>query len=161
MQIKRRKIKSSDIEWIKQLFIDRWGADFIVTRGKIHRPEELKGYIAEVNNKKLGLITFKIKNQELEITSLDSFLEGKGIGTALLNKVISLAKRKNLKRIWLITTNDNLNALGFWQKRNFCLVKIYPSAVDRISRKIKPQIPRVGADGIPIRDEIELEMKLK
>ena len=63
--------------------------------------------------------------------------------------------------MWLITTNDNLNALRFWQKRGFHLIKIYPSAIDKVSRKIKPQIPKMGADGIPIRDEIELEMKLQ
>jgi len=145
--------------WIKDVFTRRWGGKFIVSRGKIHRPEELEGLIEEVDNKKKGLATFKIINKEMEIVSLDSFLEKKGIGTKLVKKIINLAKRKKLKRIWLITTNDNLKALGFWQKNGFSLVKVYPNALE-ISRKLKPDIPLIGAGEIPLRDEIELEMKL-
>ncbi len=160
IKIKIREIKLGDYEWIKKLFKRRWGGEFIVTRGKIHKINELKGYIAEVDKKRVGLITYKIRGKELEIVSLDSILQGKGIGTRLIKKVISLAKKKKLTRIWLITTNDNLKALGFWQRRKFVLVKVYPNAL-KISRKLKPNIPLIGAEGIPLRDEIELEMKLR
>lgn len=160
MEIKIRKIKLNDLNWVKDIFVKRWGADFVVSRGKIHRPENLEGFIAEVKDKKVGLITFRVRNKELEIVSLDSFLERKGIGTALVRKVKRFANTKNLKRIWLITTNDNLDALRFWQKRGFFISKAYPSAIDKVSRKLKPQIPKIGAFGIPIRDEIELEMKI-
>ncbi len=160
MKIKIRKIKTDDLEWIKNLFIKRWGGDFIVTKGKIHRPEYLDGFIAKVKDKKVGLITFRNTGKELEIISLDSLLERKGVGSNLVKRVKNLAKKKKIKRIWLITTNDNIDALKFWQKRGFHLLKIYPSAIDRINRKIKPQIPKIGAFGIPIRDEIELEIEL-
>jgi len=152
-------MKSSDIDWIKDVFVQRWGSDFIVSRGKIHRPKELDGFILLIDNKKKGLITFRVANREIEIVSLDSFLERKGIGTALLDKVLDFAKRKRLKRVCCITTNDNLDALRFYQKRGFNLVKVYPNAL-KVSRKLKPGIPLVGNYGIPIRDEIELEIKL-
>jgi len=70
-----------------------------------------------------------------------------------------LAREEKLKRVWLVTTNDNLAALRFYQRRNFNLVKIYPNAI-RFVRKLKPGIPLIGNDGIPLRDEIELERKL-
>lgn len=157
--MKIKKIKNDDIKWIKEFFREHWGGDFIVSRGKIHRPEELKGFIAEADNKKLGLITFKIIGKELEIISLNSFLQGKGIGTRLVKKVINLAKDEKLKRVWVVTTNDNLNALRFYQKINFHLKKIYPNAMD-FTRKLKPKIPKIGKNGIPIKDEIELEIRL-
>jgi hypothetical protein len=59
----------------------------------------------------------------------------------------------------LITTNDNTAALRFWQKRGFKLLRVHRNAVEK-SRKLKPEIPLTGNDGIPIRDEIELEMML-
>ncbi len=62
-------------------------------------------------------------------------------------------------RLVVVTTNDNLNALRFYQKRGFILVQLRPNALAR-SRQLKPQIPLVGMDGIPLRDEIELEMDL-
>ncbi len=159
MKITIRKIKPSDINWIKKIFIDYWNGDFVVSKGKIHKPEELEGFIAEINNKKVGLVTFKLVRGKIEIVTLNSFLKRKGIGNSLLEKVIKLAKIKKVKIIWLITTNDNLNALKFWQKRGFNIVKIYPNAI-KISRKIKPQIPLIGQNGIPLKDEIELEIKI-
>lgn len=159
VNIKLRQIKPADITWIKKIFNKHWNGDFIITKGKIHRPEELEGFIAEINNKKSGLITLKIARQEIEIVSLNSFPKEKGIGTVLLNRALNFAKRKKIKRIWLITTNDNLSALGFWQKKGFNLVRVYPNALE-ISRKLKPGIPLIGENGIPLRDEIELEMRL-
>lgn len=159
MEIKIRKIIPQDLNWVKEVIHKRWLGDFVVTRGKIHQPEDLGGFIAEVKGQKKGLVTFKIVSQEMEIVSLDSFWKRKGLGTALLNKAQSFAKKKNLKRIWLIATNDNLSALRFYQKRGFQIVKVYPNAL-KISRKLKPEIPEIGENDIPLRDEIELEKRL-
>jgi ribosomal protein S18 acetylase RimI-like enzyme len=95
----------------------------------------------------------------MEITSLDSLRAGKGIGTTLINKVMEEARTKKCHRLFLITTNDNLNALGFYQRRGFELSKLYRGAINE-SRKLKPGIPLIGANNIPLRDEIELEMML-
>lgn len=158
MEIRIRKIKPADLNWIKAVFKQHWGGDFIVSRGKIHKPETLDGFIAEVNGKKKGLITFKVVNQGLEITSLNSFLKKKGIGTALVKRVRGLAKKEKIKRLWLVTTNDNLDGLRFYQKRGFILKRIYPNSLAAY-RKLKP-IPLIGDNGIPIRDEIEMEFKI-
>jgi N-acetylglutamate synthase-like GNAT family acetyltransferase len=157
MKIKIRKIKPVNLSWIKTVFNRHWGGDFIVSRGKIHKPETLNGFIAEAGSKKVGLITFKIIGQELEITSINSFIKKKGIGTTLVKRVRDLAKKEKVKRLWLVTTNDNLDGLRFYQKRGFILKRIYPNSVAAY-RKLKP-IPLIGNNGIPLRDEIELESK--
>jgi hypothetical protein len=59
----------------------------------------------------------------------------------------------------LITTNDNVAALRFYQKRGFTLAALHKNALEQ-SRRLKPQIPLLGLDGIPLRDEIELEIFL-
>lgn len=159
MEIKIREANSSDQKWIKNLFINNWGSDFIVSRGKIQKPENLRGVIAEEDEEKVGLATIHIENNEMELVTIDSLKPGKGIGTLLISEIIKIAKEKNVKRLWLITTNDNMNALKFYQKNNFHLVKIYPNALEE-SRKIKPEIPEIGEDGIPLRDEIELEITM-
>jgi len=131
----------------------------MITRGNIYHPEQLDGFVFEDENEWVGLLTFFIKDDECEVTSLDSLRQGKGIGTLLIDKAIEEACAENCKRLFLITTNDNLHALGFYQKRGFEIVTVYRGAVNE-SRKIKPSIPRIGIDGIPLRDEIELEIKL-
>ena len=106
-----------------------------------------------------GLITFRIIGSELEILSLDSIYERQGVGTALVDRVIGYSKNNKIKRIKVITTNDDLNAVGFYQKRGFDMAALYRNAADE-ARKLKPEIPLIGMGGIPIRHEIELEMIL-
>lgn len=60
-------INIKEFDFVKKVFQKRWGGDFIVSRGKIHKPESLKGFIAEIDDKNVGLITFEIKNKELEM----------------------------------------------------------------------------------------------
>lgn len=156
MEIQIRKINTSDLEWIRNLFIAEWAGDFIIGAGKIHRPENLEGFIAEENGEKVGLITFDVRNNKMELVSINSLKPGKGIGTMLINEAMKTAKERKIKKIFLVTTNDNLTALKFYQKKGFRLVKIHPDAITE-ARKIKPQIPETGEDGIPIKDAIELE----
>ncbi len=154
-----KRINNNDRLWVKSLWEENWHGDFMITRSRIHRLDDVDGFIAEMNDVKVGLVTYRIYDDELEITSMDSLVEGKGIGTALVNGVLATGKAKRLRRVMLITTNDNLDALRFWQKRGFRLVKVYPGAVDE-SRRLKPGITMIGKDGIPLRDEIELEIVL-
>ena len=155
-----RTSTKKDFEWMKGIYIQYWGGDIIVSRGKIQKIDDFTGgFIAEISNIKKGLIFYTISSPELEITGLVSLKEKIGLGSALVMKVIDLAKKQDIKRICLVTTNDNLNALGFWQKRGFQLARLYPNAMEN-RRKLKPTIPLIGENGIPLRDEIELEMLL-
>jgi ribosomal protein S18 acetylase RimI-like enzyme len=117
------------------------------------------GFVVEISGQNVGFITYTISGVELEITNLISLKENMGIGSALVKTVIDLAKKQSTKRICLTTTNDNLNGIGFWQKRGFKLIKVYPNAME-YTRKLKPAIPLIGESGIPLRDELELEMIL-
>ena len=93
------------------------------------------------------------------MVTFNSTVEGQGIGTALLEAVKLAAVEAGCNRLWVITTNDNWPALRYYQKRGFRLRAVYPDALDH-SRKLKPEIPLFGLEGIPLRDEIELEMRL-
>ncbi|UCD57579.1 MAG: GNAT family N-acetyltransferase, partial [Candidatus Hydrogenedentota bacterium] len=106
-----------------------------------------------------GLVTFRIEDDECEIVTIDSTAEGTGVGSALIGAVKDAAVSAQCKRLWLITTNDNTAALRFYQKRGFILVAVYPNALEQ-ARRLKPELPFIGKDGIPLRDEIELEMRL-
>ena len=131
----------------------------MVIHGEQLYPAEYPGFVAESDADAVGVITYILRGDECEILSLDSLAEGQGIGSALVESVRKVAFDNGVRRLWLITTNDNLNALRFYQKRGFELVKIHRRAVDE-SRKLKPSIPLIGGFGIPIRDEIELELSL-
>ena len=128
----------------------------MVVHDEIFRPEQLEGFVTEDWT---GVVAYIIKGDQCEIVSLDSLEEGRGIGSALISAVVKEAQSRSCRRLFLSTTNDNLHALHFYQKRGFELAALRRGAVNE-SRKIKPGIPLFGADGIPLRDEIELEMSL-
>ena len=156
-------MEEDDREWILPLLEKQWGSSRIVTRGRIHDAGNLPGFAASLAddqaNEPVGLITFRIENGECEIITLNSLAECFGIGSALVDWVKRAAESTECRRIWLITTNDNTAALRFYQKRGFTLRELYCNAVAQ-SRLLKPEIPDAGIDGIPLRDEIELEMVL-
>ncbi len=139
--------------------IDRWGAEIVVAHGVIYRPPELPGFAAVGHDQPIGLLTYQLHANQCEIVTLDSLRPGNGIGTALIEAAKASAEQSGCRRMWLVTTNDNLNALQFYQKRGFELAAVHRHALER-SRQIKPEIPLIGEHGIPIRDEIELEMRL-
>jgi ribosomal protein S18 acetylase RimI-like enzyme len=136
-----------------------WGSEIVIAKGQVIRPAELDGFAALKGKNPIGLLTYRIESPDCEIVTIDSAAQGEGIGTALIDAVKERAKAKGCRRLWLITTNDNLNALGFYQKRGFRLIALYPNALEA-SRKLKPQISMKAANGIPIRDELELELEL-
>ena len=162
-----RPLERADREWVAHFLDDRWGTTQIVSRGKAVYGHLLPGFIAEwgkadgdeaepTPTENIGLITINIIGKECEITTLDSLTEAAGVGTALVETVEAWAEEAGIQRLWLVTTNDNLAALKFWQKRGYHLVAVHRNAIAQ-SRRIKPQIPITGIDGIVIRDEIELE----
>jgi len=158
-KISLSKIEDSDLDWVTQIWIKDWGDNFIISKGKKYYTQDVSGYIACINDTKVGLITYVIDNSTCEIISLNSFSENAGIGSQLLEKVVEHAKKELCNSIILVTSNDNLNALRFYQKREFRIKSIKTGVIDQY-RKIKPSIPETGNWGIPIRDEIELEKVL-
>ncbi|MFW9960301.1 MAG: GNAT family N-acetyltransferase [Candidatus Thorarchaeota archaeon] len=159
MAFEVRYSTKDDRDWMIDIILDNWASNIIVTRGMTYEADKLPGIIVEADGLRVGLLTYQIANDDLEIITMNAIERGKGVGSALLDEVQKIALRNGCKRIWLITTNDNIDALRFYQQRGFEVVAIYRYAIEE-SRKLKPQLPFVGKYGIPIRDEIELEMIL-
>jgi GNAT superfamily N-acetyltransferase len=154
-----RRVNEDDRDWISELLREWWGGPEVVSRGKLHRADELPGFIAVHENRPAGLITCNIDDSDCEIVTMNSLVERIGIGSALIDAVKEFVVSNGCKRLWLITTNDNIQAIRFYQKYGFVLAAIHRNAMEQ-SRKLKPEIPLTGNDGIPIRDEIEFELLL-
>jgi GNAT superfamily N-acetyltransferase len=150
----------ADREWVSEFMLEHWGSNKAISRGVVYYPQDLPGFVALYEREKVGTVTYNNTGTSCEIVTINSIHPFSGVGTALIEAVRDIALKSGCQRLWLITTNDNMNALRFYQKRGFELVAIHRNALD-ISRKLKPEIPLTGNDGIPLRDEIELEMILK
>ncbi|MEA4882473.1 MAG: GNAT family N-acetyltransferase [Clostridia bacterium] len=155
-----RPLLDDEQEWAERLLKDRWGSTRIVTRGRLVDAARLPALIAvSVDGRRLGLLTYEVRDGQYEIVSLDALRRGVGIGQQLIRGVLERAREAEASRVWLITTNDNTRALRFYQKAGFRIAAVHRDSVTE-GRRLKPEIPLIGEEGIPIRDEIELEMML-
>jgi len=154
-----RKIQINDRTWVNEFIRNHWGSDKIIIHNKIYVPADLEGFVVEENERKISLITYHILEHSCEIVTLNSTIEHRGFGRELVKSVIDEAKLHGCETVWLVTTNDNIRAIEFYQKLGFQLIMVYPDRVN-YSRKIKPEIPLTAENGIPIRDELEFVLQL-
>ena len=155
-----RAVCEGDRPMLSWLVAELWGSELVAVHGNVLRPAELPGFIAERSRRVVGLLTYQLVGDFLEIVTLNAIERRAGIGTLLIEASAGTARHFRCREIRLTTTNDNVDALRFYQRRGFRLAGLRAGAVDR-SRLEKPEIPRVGDYGIPLHDEIELSLPIR
>jgi GNAT superfamily N-acetyltransferase len=158
-EISIREKHTSDLDWIRELLIKGWSSLKIVTLGELYQADKVPGLVALIQDKPVGLLTYIIKKKAILIISFNSLIKNIGIGTAFINYLSNLGKREKLNSILVTTTNDNIEASLFYQKRGFQIIKINVGIIEEY-RKLKPEIPKKGNYDIEIRDEIILKKEL-
>lgn len=153
------RITPSCRETITAFIQQQWYTTTMIIRGKEIDMTQVEGFYVKEDSDLIGLITYLVYGDTLEITSLNSLRENRGIGTQLLETVVEEAQKRGCRRVVLITTNDNIRAIQFYQKRGFDMANLFRNALE-VSRKLKPEIPLIGDNGIPLRHEIEFERVL-
>jgi ribosomal protein S18 acetylase RimI-like enzyme len=141
------------------LLEQEWGSVDVValSLGGVVDASTLPGWLAEQDGEVVGLLTYLVTGDLVDIVTINAFAGG-GVGTALVGALVADV-RGSATRVRVTTTNDNTRALRFYQRAGFRLTALRPGAV-AAARRLKPEIPETGDDGIPIRDEIELEMEI-
>ena len=157
--IEIREASRADHEWVARHLRGWWGSRTIVGHGGEWDAARLPALLAVRAEQMVGLATFEVQSVDCRLVTLNAIDEGVGVGSALLAAVIERAGASGCRRVWLTTTNDNLHAMRFYQRRGLRIVAVYSGAVDK-ARQMKPSIPEVGNDGIHIHDELELEIKI-
>ncbi len=151
-----QKLDMTYREWARMILVEFWNGPLIVTRGRSIDASELPGLIAIQAGKPVGLLTYHIRGDSCEMVTMNALVPGSGIGSLLIRNLKKVASQSGWTRIWLVTTNDNTQALRFYQRHGFIFKALHRNALEE-SRRLKPQIPLIGIDGIPLRDELELE----
>ena len=153
------RISDKTRPFINSQIAESWSGPYIVSRGIIHDTRTTPGFVALDNNEVIGYALYIIENNECEITVLESIHENQGVGSELINEILQEAKTTDCRRVWLITTNDNMHAIRYYQRFGFSLRAVHIDSMAE-ARKLKPQIPLTGNDGIPIAHEFEFEILL-
>jgi ribosomal protein S18 acetylase RimI-like enzyme len=108
----------------------------------------------------VGHAAYRIGRDGCELVAIGAEPRRSGIGSRLLERVVAAARDAACSRLWLTTTNDNVDALRFYQRRGFQLIALRTGVVVDARRTLKPDLPPIGAYDIPMRDELDLELPL-
>jgi pimeloyl-ACP methyl ester carboxylesterase/N-acetylglutamate synthase-like GNAT family acetyltransferase len=151
-----REKGADDQRWVEELLQERWGSRIVVAHGASYDAASLPALVA---GQREGLASYRIDGDQAELVTLDARIPGEGTGTALIGALMQTLASYGVRELCVTTTNDNLRALRFYQRRGFRIAAVRCGAVDD-GRRLKPSIANLGQHGIPIRDEIELRVRL-
>jgi GNAT superfamily N-acetyltransferase len=145
-----------DERWAEGFLDSQLGGRHQARRGEV--VDVLAAGLGLIAGEGLGLLTYRLDGEELELSALVASPRGRGTGTVLVNALVDVARVRRVRRIWVVTTNDNLDALAFYQRRGFRLAELRAGAVDEARRTLKPVIPLIGEHRLELHDELELAM---
>jgi DNA-3-methyladenine glycosylase I len=151
---------SSDTPWKLATLEAGWGSTIVARLGESIDAAALPGFVADYRSERAGLATYALRPDGLEVVTIQALVEGVGVGRALMDRLRGHGLDAGARRLWLTTTNDNVRAFGFYQRWGMDLVRVIPNGVTE-SRRVKPSIPEVGSNGIPLRHELEFELQLR
>jgi len=148
-----RALDDAQRPWADGLVDRHWGRA-IVRRGERVDITPYPTLVAFLDGEPAALLTYAVRGSECEVASLISLHEGHGLARALLDAMREAARAAGCRRLWLITTNDNLRALALYQRWGMDIVALHHDAVNESRRTLKPSIPERAANGIPIAHEL-------
>jgi ribosomal protein S18 acetylase RimI-like enzyme len=157
--IEIRRASDVDPDALLEFVVESWGGETVVGHEEVMYPARHEGFVALRDGEITGHVTYRGDGDRCEITTIQAFPRQGGIGSMLMDAALEAAREEGYRVVWLTTTNDNLDAMRFYQRRGFRIADVRPSAVDR-ARELKPEIPEFGMYGIRMRDELDLVLEL-
>ncbi len=118
---------------------EHWGGPLVIADGRQFDARALPGLIV---GERQGVALYEAAGARAELVLLHALTPGRGLGTALVEALAGLLAPQGVRELWLTTTNDNLDALRFYQRRGFLLMELRAGAIAEV-RKLKPTIPRI------------------
>lgn len=156
----RSEITDVDREELAEFIESHWHSRMVMSHGQAYYPHQEQGFVERQDGAIVGALTYRLDGDDMEILTLNSTVVGQRIGTSLMLNAIEKARALGCNRIFLTTTNDRLRAIGFYQRLGFRMIAINLSVVDE-ARRSKPEIPETGERGVPIHDEIVMELAVE
>ena len=152
-----REATDADRAAARELFEQDFGRTKIVAFGEVMDIDAMPALVAVMYTDPSGALAYRLLGDALHIVALatDPMWQRSGVGGYLVAEAELLARRLALSRLVVSTTNDNLPALYFYQRRGYRLTDLVPNNV--IAHTHEEQ---EGFAGIPVRDEIRLEKRI-
>ena len=154
-----RPLTDSDRPALRALLEDAWGLPVVSISDVYDDPSPLPGFVAEDGTGPVGYLTYRIDGDDCEVLTINAVVESKGTGQALMDAVRDAAVAAGCRRLWLMTTNDNVRAIAFYQRWGMDLAALHRNFADTV-RAAKPAVDTTGPAGIEFRHALEFELLL-
>jgi GNAT superfamily N-acetyltransferase len=155
-----RPLTADDRDWVAELIGNAFGSVRMISNDHlIEDASLLDGFAAEIDGRPVGCALFNDVDGDVELVALVSTYRGAGVGTGLLESAVERGKREGWKRLWLVTSNDNIDAIRMYQRAGWDWTEFRRDSITK-ARALKPEIPEIGNHGIPVRHEIHFEAPL-
>jgi ribosomal protein S18 acetylase RimI-like enzyme len=161
ISVEVRPLNADDLDWAVEALEGGLGGRLQARRGELIDVLDDTTLVAWRGERRVGLLTYRPDGPgRIELSAIVAVERGTGVGSGLVRQLVAIARTEGAGEIRVTTTNDNMTALAFYQRLGFRLVELRAGAVADSRRTIKPSIGTVGENGIPLRDELELELRL-
>ena len=154
-----RPLTTSDRRWVRASLVRNWTSTTVARRGELIEATDLPGYVAVLGGRRAGVVLVDVQDNDFEVVAISTSRRRQGVGRALMEECVAQARRRGCRRVWLMTTNNNISAIAFYQRFGMDLCALHRYAV-RASRLLKPSIPLRDGSGVPIEHELEFEIPL-
>jgi len=160
--VRVRLLAAGDRPALKKVLVEQWGLPVVSVSGVHADPSTLPGFAAEdslTGGAPLGYLTYIVDGDECEVLTINALLQGAGVGRALMDAAHTAAANAGCRRLWLITSNENIRAIDFYQRWGMDLAALHRNFADTV-RAAKPNVDVAGHDGIEFRHALEFELLL-
>jgi ribosomal protein S18 acetylase RimI-like enzyme len=159
LDVQVRPLAPRDRGWVRATLVRNWASTSVARRGELVDAMALHGFVAVVRGRRAGLALVDARDGRYEVVAISTSRPGRGIGRALMQQCVDDARASGCRRVWLVTTNNNVRAIRFYEGIGMHLCAVHQGAV-REARALKQSIPLSDHAGGPIDDELEFELAL-
>jgi ribosomal protein S18 acetylase RimI-like enzyme len=146
-----------DRERLEELALHFWGETEVECFDGVYDVLELPALVAELGSEVLGAVSYAVDGERMNLVMFNVLpdFQGRGVGKALLQAAVEKARMLGLTRLVVATSNDDLPALAFYQRARFTVEAVVPGRI------LEHHGGEEGFAGIPVRDEIRLQLLLE
>ena len=159
-----RKARRDDGPALRALCLRFFHHTDLISYGGKFEITDCESLVAERDGRLVGLLAYLWREGEGDCLVVAFAVaggdQGRGVGAQLQGWLEGECRGRGVERLILSTTNDNLPALYFYQRRGFQIVSVLPGVIQEELRSILSGAEPPGFGGIPVRDEIRLQKHL-
>jgi ribosomal protein S18 acetylase RimI-like enzyme len=153
-----RAASATDYTRLQELAQHFWGETDVECFDRHYDVLKLPAFVGLSDGEVAGLLSYAIEEDRMVVVMLAvaPLCQGRDLGSRLLASAVREAEQGALSRVVVATSNDDLPALALYQRAGFAITEVITGRLVEHHGRVEE-----GFSGIPVRDEIRLDLLLR